>query len=290
MGEQARVRVDFSVPRGGEELLPAEIFDLCGNGFWLSEAKDSTQVTCYPPDAATLVEILKTCPVPVYSINTTAEDPQDYSELTRRYFRPIQVEGLTILPPWRKNKKPGLQIIIDPGMAFGTGRHESTRLMIRLMGSMDFTDKTVLDLGCGSAVLSLYARLLGARSVLGVDNDFDAAASARHNVALNKLDDVTIACAHLSHLRGAFDVVLANLDIRTFTSHGAGIADLVRPGGHLVVSGILGRDSRRLVELLGTLTLLSLERKNSWRGFLFRKETDQALSPRRPSNKNATRE
>ncbi len=268
-------------------MLPPEIFDLCGKGIWLSEAGDATLVTCYPPDVPALVEALKTCPVPVGTLSSATEERRDYRELTRRYFRPIRVEGLTILPPWRTSRNPGPKLIIDPGMAFGTGRHESTRLMIRLMGSMDFTDTKVLDLGCGSAILCLYARLLGARSVLGVDNDPDAATSARHNVTLNGLTGITIVCADLSDVKGGFDVVLANLDIRTFTGRGAGISRLVRPGGHLVVSGILGRDSRRFIPLLDTMTLVSTEKKNAWRGFLFRKDAD--LPPPHPSARSRGR-
>ena len=123
--------------------------------------------------------MLRTLKIATKDVLVTDEPEQDYAELTKKYFRPIQIEGLTILAPWNKTKRKGPRILIEPGMAFGTGRHESTRLMIKLMGSIDFKGKKVLDIGCGSAILSLYAALLGAKKVLAVDNDEDTVLSAR---------------------------------------------------------------------------------------------------------------
>ncbi len=89
-------------------------------------------------------------------------------------------------------------------MAFGTGRHESTRLMMKMMRDVDFTGKRVLDLGCGSGLLSLYARLKGAKYVYAVDNDLDAVLSAQKNVLLNEASGIELVCADLKDVRGRY--------------------------------------------------------------------------------------
>jgi ribosomal protein L11 methyltransferase len=215
--------------------------------------------------------MLRTLKIATKDVLVTDEPEQDYAELTKKYFRPIQIEGLTILAPWNKTKRKGPRILIEPGMAFGTGRHESTRLMIKLMGSIDFKGKEVLDIGCGSAILSLYAGLLGAKKVLAVDNDEDTVVSARKNIALNNTSAIEIVHSDLQQIKGAYDIVLANIDIRTFRATSTHIRILLRKGGHLVISGILGRDKKELLSLFNSLSCLRVEQKNSWRGFVFQK-------------------
>ncbi len=82
-------------------------------------------------------------------------------------------------------------------MAFGTGRHESTKIMIKLMDAVNFTGKTVLDIGCGSGILALNAYLLGAKKIFAVDNDLDAVLNAKKNVSLNEANTINLACASL---------------------------------------------------------------------------------------------
>ena len=155
-------------------------------------------------------------------------------------------------------------------MAFGTGRHESTRIMIGLMKDADIGGKEVLDLGCGSAILSLYAALKGAKRVTAVDNDKDAIESARKNLSLNNITNIRFTCAGLENVKGRYGIVLANLDIRTFSDHAQHIAKRLKRGGTLIVSGILGKDARSALSLFPSLTLVRMEKKNSWRGFVLK--------------------
>jgi ribosomal protein L11 methyltransferase len=269
----SRTRVDISVKKGAQELLPEFFYtELPASGIWIEEEGENAVIKCYPENVNSFLRMLRTLKIATKDILVTDEPEQDYSELTKKYFRPIQIEGLTILAPWNKTKRKGPRILIEPGMAFGTGRHESTRLMIKLLNGIDMKGKRVLDIGCGSAILSLYAALLGAKKILAVDNDEDAVISAQKNIELNKSPAIDIACSDLTQINRTYDVVLANIDIRTFRATSAHIRTLLRKGGYLLVSGILGRDQKELLSLFGSLSCLRMEQKNSWRGFVFQKK------------------
>ena len=156
----SRTRVDITVKKGAQELFPESFYEeLPASGIWIEEKGESSVIKCYPENVNAFLKMLRTLKIATKDVLVTDEPEQDYAELTKKYFRPIQIEGLTILAPWNKTKRKGPRILIEPGMAFGTGRHESTRLMIKLMKNIDIKGKKVLDIGCGSAILSLYAAL-----------------------------------------------------------------------------------------------------------------------------------
>jgi ribosomal protein L11 methyltransferase len=267
-----RTRVDITVKKGAEELFPEAFYEeLPASGIWIEEKGESAVIKCYPENVKAFLRMLRTAKIATKDILVVDELEQDYAELTKRYFRPIQIEGLTILAPWNKSKRKGPRILIEPGMAFGTGRHESTRIMIKLMNNIDVKSKKILDIGCGSAILSLYAALLGAKKVLAVDNDEDAVLSAQKNIELNDTHAIEIVCSDLQQIKGVYDIILANIDIRTFRATSTHILTLLRKGGHLLVSGILGRDQKELLPLFSSLACLRVEQKNAWRGFVFQK-------------------
>ncbi len=268
-----KTRVDIVVEKGAEELFPETLYDaLSSAGIWIEEKGDNAVIKCYPDDVDAFLHILQTSGLATKETIVVDEPEQDYAEMTKKYFRPIQVEGITILAPWNKTKRKGIRILIEPGMAFGTGRHESTRIMVKLMGGMDMKDKYILDIGCGSAILSLYAAVLGAQKVVAVDNDEDTVLSAHKNIDLNKVSNIALTCSDLQQVRGAYDIVLANIDIRTFKATSAHVMTLVKEGGYLVVSGILGRDRKELLSLFSSFSLIRMEQKNAWRGFILQKK------------------
>jgi ribosomal protein L11 methyltransferase len=268
----SRTRVDITVKKGAQELFPEYFYEeLPASGIWIEEKGETSVIKCYPENVNAFLKMLRTLKIPTKDVLVTDEPEQDYAELTKKYFRPIQIEGLTILAPWNKTTRKGARILIEPGMAFGTGRHESTRIMIKLMNNIDMKGKKVLDIGCGSAILSLYSALLGAKKVLAVDNDEDTVLSARKNIELNNTSAIEIVCSDLQQVKGAYDIVLANIDVRTFRATSTHILTLLRKGGCLVVSGILGRDSKELLSIFNSLSCLRVEQKKSWRGFIFQK-------------------
>lgn len=264
------VRVDITLRKGTEEALDAEFYALSG-GIWIEEQGASVLLKCYPPDSGAFLSYLAGLrPAPGHW-RTVQEEEKDYVSVVRRLFTTVRVGDVTILPPWRKTKRKGPVIVIEPGMAFGTGRHESTRLMIRMMGALGSAKgKRVLDVGSGSGILAVYARLLGAPFVVAIDNDPLAAVAATKGFALNGADDILLACAGPGAIRGRFDVVLANLDFETFRRHGREIVRLVNDGGYLIASGIERQYASRVAPLFEPMTLVRARRLGDWHAFLFR--------------------
>ena len=265
-------RVDILVEKGQEELLTDKIYMLAGKGFWVEDQDDLVLLKCYPDEPDAFMHYLSLSGLKIANVAIEKEEPKDYAELTRQYFRPIRIGDLTIRAPWNKKKGNGREIIIEPGMAFGTGRHESTRIMVKLMGDVDFEGKTVLDIGCGSGILALYAHLLGAGIIYAVDNDHDAVLNARKNVSLNGADNINVACTQLQEVHEAFDIVLANIDIKTFSEHSTKIASLVGKDGLLFISGILRKNKNQLLSLFPGWSVVQDYQKNSWCGFLLSNE------------------
>jgi len=276
MFDENNTRVDVHVEKGSEELLPEDFYSmLSGQGVWLEEKGNDVIIRAYPPNVPVFIDYLKQLNITVKNITIEREETIDYAELTRKYFRPIKIEDITILAPWHKKDKNRKYIVIEPGMAFGTGRHESTRLMFMLMKQIDMAGKSVLDIGCGSGILSLYANSLGAKKIVAVDNDIDAVLSANKNLELNNTNNIELICAELNHVGGVYDVILANLDIQTFMRFAVHIKKLLSGGGIVLISGILAKNRKDLVSLFCPFPLISTEKKNSWCGFAF-KETAQA--------------
>jgi ribosomal protein L11 methyltransferase len=266
-----KTRVDILVEKGAEELLPEETYGFLSNsGVWIEEKGNDIVIKSYPEDIDGYLEYLQTLKINIKKIDIQKEKQLDYAGLTKKYFRPIKIDNITILAPWNKQKTNGKFIVIEPGMAFGTGRHESTRIMMKLMKSMTMQGKNVLDLGCGSGILSLYSVLLGAKKIIAIDNDPDTVFSAEKNVILNDTDKISLTCTDLQYVTGTYDIILANLDIRTFTLYSEKIKEFVKDKGYIIISGILGKERKKLIPLFHPFQLIQTEKKNAWCGFVFK--------------------
>ncbi|MBI4773024.1 MAG: 50S ribosomal protein L11 methyltransferase [Deltaproteobacteria bacterium] len=161
-------------------------------------------------------------------------------------------------------------IYLGPGPGFGSGRHPTTRGCLGLMESFFEGGRParVLDAGCGSGILSIAASLLGARTVLGVEVEKTAAATARRNVGWNNVQDVvTIFRGDLQDVLGSYDLILANLDPGAAAIFGVTLGKRLVSGGHLILSGLAGFETdhalKRLVQDRG-LNLLEHLRKGGW--------------------------
>jgi ribosomal protein L11 methyltransferase len=155
------------------------------------------------------------------------------------------------------------EIVIDPRMAFGTGHHETTALMIRMMRSVDFKGKSVLDLGCGTGILAILAAKIGAETVTAVDNDAEAVQNAIENAAVNH---VQIQCQYgtVDHLQSAsFDVILANINRNVLLEIMPDLKRVLRPNGLLFLSGFLPEDETAIVDAADRVGLLKVSREQS---------------------------
>lgn len=164
----------------------------------------------------------------------------------KEYFAPFELtEGIVITPPWIE--RDGEQVIVmDPGRAFGTGLHATTQLVATVLATHnnDLAGARVLDVGTGTGVLGLVALVLGAASVVGIDNDPVAIDAASENVVLNGFEaTMQVTSAPLSTTSGLFDIVLANIRAEVLKVMAADLKRRVKPAGLLVLSGIL-RDER----------------------------------------------
>jgi len=185
---------------------------------------------------------------PIGELETRVVHEEDWAEAWKEHFPVMRVgRRLVIRPTWREHASAAHDVVIslDPGMAFGTGLHPTTRLCLALVEDLAdegvLTAASVLDVGCGSGILSIAAGLFGAEHVLGVDTDPLAVETTRRNAALNELAQVIEArtgSVPLADDDRQFDVVLANLIASLLVDLAVPLFDAVRPGGRLVASGI----------------------------------------------------
>ncbi len=183
--------------------------------------------------------------VPAYALEKVEE--QNWVRLTQSQFEPIRVSGrLWIVPSWHTAPDPeAIVLVLDPGMAFGTGSHPTTRLCLEWLERTVTPGVSVLDYGCGSGILGIAAARLGAADVLGVDIDPQAVTAARHNAERNgvrvRFDDSA------AEIRGQFDLVVANILSNPLKALAPAICAHVRPGGRLALSGILAAQTEELI-------------------------------------------
>ena len=197
---------------------------------------------------ADVVETLATAaklagvPVPTeFTIETVAE--QDWVRLTQSQFDPIPISPrLWIVPTWHTAPDSrAINLKLDPGLAFGTGSHPTTRLCLRWLDDHLAGGETLLDYGCGSGILAIAAVKLGAARVDGVDIDAQAVTASRDNAALNEV--AARFCLPGELAPGQYDIVVANILTNPLKGMAPLLAGRVRAGGRLVLSGILAEQA-----------------------------------------------
>ncbi len=200
----------------------------------------------------------------------------DWVARFRDGFRGFAVGRFRIAPPWDRPQRIGSQerlLLVDPGRAFGTGSHESTRLCLReieLAFDQPRAPRRVLDLGTGSGILGVAAALLGADRVVGVDDDGEALVSARQHALLNGVSlHLVRGDAGAALRRGAFDLVLANLTTPLLLAHATEIAALLAPAGQLVLAGLLTPETGSLQAAYSALGAAEECRDGEWSSLRF---------------------
>jgi ribosomal protein L11 methyltransferase len=183
--------------------------------------------------------------LPEIELEEVAE--QDWVRLTQSQFDPIRVnDRLWIVPSWHAAPDPGaINLVLDPGLAFGTGSHPTTFLCLQWLTETLGGGETVLDYGCGSGILGIAAAKLGAASVLGVDIDDNALIAARDNAANN---DVTLDLRHSREaLEERFDIVVANILTNPLCVLAPLLVGRLAPGGRIALSGVLAAQAELVI-------------------------------------------
>jgi ribosomal protein L11 methyltransferase len=167
---------------------------------------------------------------------------QDWIQSYRQHFKPLQVAAdLWIVPSWLDPPEPrATNIRLDPGLAFGTGSHPTTAQCLAWLASQDLNDLDVIDFGCGSGILAIAAIKLGARQVLAIDIDEQALNACQSNMKVNAVAPRQIRVSlPASADTGAVDLLLANILAGPLLDLAGRFASLVKPGGRILLSGIL---------------------------------------------------
>ncbi|MFC5432011.1 50S ribosomal protein L11 methyltransferase [Paraburkholderia denitrificans] len=173
-------------------------------------------------------------------------EEQDWVRLTQSQFAPIQIgERIWVVPSWHDAPDPDALVLeLDPGLAFGTGSHPTTRLCMEWLEQNVKPGASLLDYGCGSGILAILAKKCGANPVIGIDIDPQAVESARQNSARNHAD-VTYGLPD-DCPPGEFDIVVANILSNPLKLMASMLSSRVKPGGRLALSGILARQAEEV--------------------------------------------
>jgi len=202
--------------------------------------------------AALIAEAFAACGIDPAGAKTTLREvaEQDWVRLTQSQFEPMQIgRNIWVVPSWHDAPDPNALVLeLDPGLAFGTGSHPTTRLCMEWLEAHAPKGLSVLDYGCGSGILAMVAAKLGASATIGVDIDAQAIEAARFNAERNACD-ISFFVPDDFAARGneRFDVVVANILSNPLKLMAPMLCGRVAPGGALVLSGVLARQADEVI-------------------------------------------
>lgn len=220
-----------------------------------TKAKVHMYISCEdnPLEAVSKIsEMLKEANID-FQVDSLDCNDEDWLNNWKQYFQPSPVgEKLLIRPTWRKNYDPKGRIVInlDPGLAFGTGTHETTRLCLEVLEKIVKEDTTVLDVGCGSGILGIASLLLGGKSAVGVDIDPMAVKTAKENAVLNSVEDkfTAIEGNFTEKVSGKFDIVVANIVADAIIFLSKGVKTFMKKDSVYIMSGIIDTRVDEVIE------------------------------------------
>lgn len=235
-------------------------------------------------DEHCLKEVLKNIPIQEIDLTYHLEDMEDknWNEVWENAgFPPIDIDEQLIIYDAKSAFVPAtdhkIYIGIEARQAFGTGNHQTTRMMISLLLQLRLSEKRVLDCGCGTGILSIAASKLGAIKVIGYDIDEWSVNNTLHNATMNNVTNLEVFHGNaqvLSHVSGLFDVVLANINRNILLQDMTSFVELMSPGAILLLSGFYESDTNLLIEKATQLGLVERNRKteDDWCCLMFTKE------------------
>jgi ribosomal protein L11 methyltransferase len=209
---------------------------------------------------------------------------EDWANSWKEHFKPTRIGSrLVIKPSWEKFTPENGDIVLelDPGMAFGTGTHATTRLCLEAIEKLIDSERAltrgagVLDVGCGSGVLGIAAALFGATRVIAIDIDPVAVSVTAENAAINNVADVlATSTTPLAGISGEYSLVVANILAEALVQMSGLLTEKIVAGGFLILSGILDEREQLVIDGFAAqpLTLFAVTRQEEWRCIVFRKD------------------
>lgn len=196
---------------------------------------------------------------------------QDWEES----FKPVAIDDFCIVKSDFHNVETSdykYSITINPKMTFGTGHHETTVMMIRLMSSINLSGQTVMDFGSGTGILAILAEMMGAKEIIAIDNDPEAVINIEENTSLNKCSCIKAVLSEKPEAeKYSIDLVLANIDRNVLITNVENISGVLRKGGILLLSGILISDQKNIVDTYErhSLKLMKSIKERGWTAMKF---------------------
>lgn len=209
-----------------------------------------------------------------FSYSAKVIPQQNWNAQWESNFSPISIDRYCLIraPFHETGKGYDFEIVIEPKMSFGTGHHATTRLMIMLMQRTGMKNKLVLDMGCGTGVLGILAKMTGARSVDGIDIDQWAVENTIENAARNSVNFNNVMLGGAEQITRNYDVILANINRNILLADMEHYAQHLNPGGYLFLSGFLEADKTIVAQKAETfqLTLTDQLSEDQWQAMAFK--------------------
>jgi len=280
------------VPAGLSEVIMEVFTELCGGTEITGDTESNSIIKAYVADndsgkialaqirsRLSAIETRNHLPEDVLNISLATRKIKavDWAANWKQYYRPQRIgEHFVVYPSWQQPEdiQPDDKLILlDPGQAFGTGQHETTMVCLEIMESLSMADWRIADVGCGSGILSIGAKMLGAGEIHGVDIDPVATETAKENLEKNSIAagiHIQPGSVRILAPQGPFDLVIANIISEVLLNIGEGLRDITRKNGLLIWSGIIADQVENMegfIESIG-LTIREKMTKGDWYGYL----------------------